>query len=64
MQKADKATIDYVMQLGPRCRDCADNDGICPASNLPCEPDKARAAIAYVLEGVIYGLQYGFLKPN
>lgn len=24
----------------PRCRDCADEDGTCPTSKLPCDPQE------------------------
>jgi hypothetical protein len=32
----------------PMCRDCADEDGICPTRNLPCEPHITDWHIAQV----------------
>lgn len=57
-----KAVLDYVM-TGPRCRDCADNDGMCEHSGLPCDPVRARKAIRHVLERVNYGIANDYLKP-
>jgi hypothetical protein len=42
MKIADIITLlDKVQQVltrrFPRCRECADNDGICPDSGLPCD---------------------------
>jgi hypothetical protein len=33
---------------GPFCRDCADNDGLCPHGGRPCDPDEriTRAILA------------------
>lgn len=56
------AVLDFVMD-GPRCRDCADNDGVCERSGLPCDPARARKAIRYVLTRVNYGIANDFLKP-
>lgn len=53
--------IDYAMQYGGRCRDCADNFGVCPGSGLPCEPKDARRAIRHVLTAIAYGTKHGYL---
>lgn len=53
--------IDYVMRYGGRCRGCADENGTCPTSGLPCSPDDARKAIAWVLDAVAYGTRHGYL---
>lgn len=48
----DRAHVVALMEqagfvTGPRCRECADNDGTCPNNrNLPCDPEKARAVLA------------------
>ncbi len=55
--------ITYVSRYGGRCRDCADNHGICENSGLPCEPEIERKAIAHVLDAVEYGVTHGFI-PN
>lgn len=52
-------TVDYVWRYGGRCRDCADENGICPLSGLPC--GEARKAIEWVIGAINYGLKNGFL---
>ena len=59
-QALEKA-IEFEMQYGPRCRDCANAGGICPASGLPC--GGRRKAVAYVLNAYAYGLEHGFIAP-
>jgi len=54
--------IEYVKPFGGNCRDCADNDGICPTTHLPCvEKD---AAIRSVLSAVVYGEKNGYLRTR
>lgn len=55
------AVVAYVGRYGSRCRDCADEFGICPSSGLPCDPDVADRAIRHVLDAVRYGLTHGYL---
>jgi hypothetical protein len=50
--------IRYVARYGGKCRDCADEDGICPRNGLPC--GKAREAIAHVLKALKYGAAHGY----
>jgi len=56
------SVTDYVMQYGGKCRDCADENGCCPSSGLPCEPAEAREIIKHVLDAVNYGLAHGYIK--
>ncbi len=51
--------VRYVSRFGGFCRDCADEDGICPQSGLPCAG--RGKAIRFVLEALDYGLDHGFL---
>jgi hypothetical protein len=60
---ADDATLDYILRYGPRCRDCADENGICPASGLPCDCDQARKAVLHVLDALNYGQQHNYIAP-
>lgn len=53
--------IDYVMQFGGRCRDCADEDGVCPSTGLPCVSADARKAIGYVLRACAFGVEHGWM---
>lgn len=53
--------IDYALQYGGRCRDCADADGVCPSSGMPCDPTEARKAASHVLKAWQYGTQHGFI---
>lgn len=54
--------VDYVMQYGGRCRDCADAYGVCPISGLPCNPTDARRAISHTLTALDYGYEHGFIR--
>jgi hypothetical protein len=55
-----KETLYYVSRFGGRCRDCADNRGICPNSGLPCAD--AERAIKWVVDAINYGVKHDFLK--
>lgn len=63
-QSCDQATVDYVSRYGGMCRDCADEDGICPTSGLPCAGAERQKAIRHVIEAVNYGLKHGYLQPS
>ena len=52
--------IDYVARYGGRCRDCADESGVCPGSGLPCAD--SRKAIKHVFDALEYGVKNGFIK--
>lgn len=52
----------YLLHYGSRCRDCADEDGVCPASGLPCEVPAALKAVEHVLAAITYGVRQGFLS--
>jgi hypothetical protein len=53
-------TVGFIRRYGGRCRDCADENGTCPHSGLPC--DGSDKAIRHVLTALNYGLRHGFLK--
>ncbi|PTT42980.1 hypothetical protein DBR23_02320 [Acidovorax sp. HMWF018] len=55
------AHIDYVARYGGRCRDCADESGVCPGSGLPCAD--SRKAIKHVFDALEYGVKHGYIKP-
>lgn len=57
----DEATHDYVLQYGGRCRDCADNFGVCESRGMPCDPKAARKAVRRVIGALNYGHRNGFL---
>lgn len=52
--------IDYVARFGGRCRDCADESGVCPGSGLPCAD--SRKAIKHVFDAIEYGVKHGYIK--
>lgn len=56
---ATPGVVDYVLRFGSRCRDCADEDGVCPASGLPCEG--ARKAVEHVVGALNYGVEHGYI---
>lgn len=53
------AHVDYVLQFGGLCRDCADEAGVCPRSGLPCGGQ--RKSVEWVLHALGYGLTHGFV---
>lgn len=54
--------VSYIARYGGRCRDCADEDGICPTSGLPCEG--YIKAIRHVLEALNYGVANGYISKD
>lgn len=58
--KVTQDLIDYVIRYGGRCRDCADENGVCPSSGLPC--DGAGKAVRHVFDAYNYGVENGFIK--
>lgn len=56
----DCGPLAYVLQYGGLCRDCADENGICPGSGLPCGGQ--RKAVTHVVQALRYGLQHGYLR--
>lgn len=52
--------VAYVQRYGPRCRDCADEQGFCPSTGIGCgESDKA---VRWVLGALNYGVSHGFIS--
>jgi hypothetical protein len=58
---ATKQVVDFVLH-GPMCRDCADADGVCERSGLPCDQMLARRAVRYVIERINYAIAHGNIK--
>lgn len=57
--EADKeALIDFLVNYGGRCRDCADENGFCPRTGVGCGQRK-QAAIFFVA-ALEYGSKHGF----
>lgn len=57
----DDAMVEYIGQYGGRCRDCADEYGVCPSSGLPCDQPRNTKAIKHVLHAINYGVAHGYL---
>lgn len=57
-----KDVIRYISRYGGQCRDCADENGVCPSSGLPC--GGAEKAIRHVLSAYNYGIKNGFLSAT
>jgi hypothetical protein len=51
--------INYIARYGGLCRDCADENGICPSKGLPC--GGSEKAIRHVLQALTYGIRTGHL---
>lgn len=56
------AIEDYVVRYGGRCRDCADEDGVCPSKGTPCDPTVERAVISKTISALKYGIDHGFIE--
>lgn len=54
--------VRYIARYGGSCRDCADEDGVCPTSGLPC--GEAERAIRHVLKALNYGVSNGYLPAS
>jgi hypothetical protein len=54
-----EAHVQYVARYGGNCRDCADENGVCPGSGLPCAD--ARKAIEFVFDALAYGVSNGYI---
>lgn len=59
----DEQIIGYVSRFGGMCRDCADENGVCPHSGAPCDSGQRRAVIAGTIEALRYGIEHRFI-PN
>lgn len=58
-EDVEDALILYVLRFGGMCRDCADQNGACPTSGLPCVG--ADKAVRHVLKALRYGIENGFI---
>lgn len=54
--------VHYVLRYGGACRDCADEDGLCPHSGVPCDADIQRVIIMKTLDALEYGITHGFIE--
>lgn len=54
--------IDYAIRYQSGCRDCADENGICPMNGTPCNSDAFRAVIEHTLRAWTYGIKYGYME--
>ncbi|MFN3303144.1 MAG: hypothetical protein ACK44A_05420 [Roseateles sp.] len=54
------AHASYVARWGGSCRDCADENGVCPNSGLPC--GGADKAIGHVFKALAYGVKHGYIS--
>ena len=51
--------VTYIRRYGGSCRDCADENGVCPNRGLPCAD--SEKAIRFVLEALAYGINHGYI---
>lgn len=52
--------LSYVDRYGGLCRDCADENGVCPTRGLPCGGSKK--AIEFVFRALEYGISHGYIS--
>lgn len=55
---AREELLRYLIRYGGTCRDCADEDGVCPQTGIGC--GDRRKATEFVLEALEYGTKHGF----
>lgn len=60
-EKMQFEPIVYALHYGGRCRDCADANGVCPTSGMPCDTKEAAKAAQHCLKAWQYGIQHGFI---
>lgn len=51
--------VQFIQRFGGKCRDCADESGVCPNTGFPC--GAKRQAIESVLRALEYGFEYGHI---
>jgi hypothetical protein len=56
-----EALTTYVLRYGGMCRDCADENGTCPHSGMPCDPDVCRPVVRRTIKALAYGIEHGFI---
>lgn len=56
-----EALTSYVLRYGGMCRDCADENGTCPHSGMPCDPDVCRPVVRRTIQALAYGIEHGFI---
>lgn len=49
----------FLVEYGPRCRDCADESGVCPSTGIGC--GERQQAVRWMLSAIEYGEQKGFI---
>lgn len=54
--------VGYVMRYGGMCRDCADADGVCPTTGMPCDTGQRKAVIEHTIKALEYGIKHGFIE--
>lgn len=57
-----KEIVSYVARYGGICRDCADENGICPRNGIAC--GDSEKAIRHVIGALNYGFKHGFISPQ
>lgn len=57
-----KQAETYVLRYGGMCRDCADENGVCPNSGIVCDSEQRRKMVRHALEALEYGSKHGFIK--
>lgn len=52
----------YVLRYGGMCRDCADENGTCPTSGIPCDTEIRLKMVRKTIEALRYGILHGFIE--
>lgn len=52
----------YCALFGPRCRDCADECGVCPMNGIGC--GNRNEAVIFILDALRYGIEKNYIKQT
>ena len=55
--------ITYALRYGGPCRGCADEDGTCPTTGIPCDAEVSRRVLRRAFAAWDYGAARGFCPP-
>lgn len=51
--------VQYAKRYGGMCRDCADENGICPTDGIAC--GGKETAVRFAADAINYGIKNGFI---
>lgn len=62
-RELEKELITYALRYGGPCRGCADEDGTCPTTGIPCDPEVSKRVLRRAFAAWEYGSAHGYCPP-